>query len=263
MAALIFIILFTSILLYPLTPVSPIPELIIAITAAGLLPAVFKAKNRQRKEPLKDLSEIRRILRKEVSSIKEPPSKVKLNQFADRTHLALDEYLVGLEKGPPIYQGMKALMENDYDTATKLFNKNANKQLKEASINLFFGGNALYHQGKYKAALTAYQNSIIINPGFAKAWHNCGMTLEALGLHEKAKAKYKKAQELNTRPAEVEKDPSPATKGRIPPQKCKAKRKRRQAFKTGFLKNQKTYAPVHTRPNQGSSALHWLILSLQ
>jgi tetratricopeptide (TPR) repeat protein len=249
--------------LYPSTPVSPIPELLLAITAVCLLSALFKTKNRQRKEPTKDLSEIRKLLRMEVSSIKKPPSKDKLNQFANRTGLSLDKYLVGLEKGPPVYQGMKALMENDYETATKLFNKNANKQLKEASINLFLGGNGLYLQGKYKAALTAYQKSITINPGFAKAWHNCGMTLEALGLHEKAKAKYKKAQELGTRPAEVEKDPRPATESRIPSQRFKGKRKKRQTLKTGLFKKRKVYAPVHTRPYQGSTAVQWLILTNQ
>jgi tetratricopeptide (TPR) repeat protein len=238
MATLIFFTTFTSIVLYPSTPVSPIPELLLAITAVCLLSALFKTKNRQRKEPTKDLSEIRKLLRMEVSSIKKPPSKDKLNQFANRTGLSLDKYLVGLEKGPPVYQGMKALMENDYETATKLFNKNANKQLKEASINT-------------------------INPGFAKAWHNCGMTLEALGLHEKAKAKYKKAQELGTRPAEVEKDPRPATESRIPSQRFKGKRKKRQTLKTGLFKKRKVYAPVHTRPYQGSTAVQWLILTNQ
>ena len=264
MASLVFLISFTSIMLYPVPPAGPFLELMIAATAAGLLTALLRAKNRQCRNAPNDSSEIRKILYREASSISKPPSIDTLNRFANRTGLSLEEYLGGLKKSPPIYRGMKSLMENDYDAAIKLFNKNANKLRKEASINLFFVGNGLYHQGKYKAALTAYQKSITLNPGFAKAWFNCGKTLDALGLHVKARAKYKKAQELNPRPAAIIKDPDQPLKRRNHAQEFKGKRKRPKVFKTGFFKKRSAYdAPMNTRPYKGNSELNWLIMRLQ
>lgn len=265
MAALIFIVSFTGIMLYPaVTFADPKPELIISIAAIGLLTLVLKASSHHRKPSQSDFAELRMMLHKEVSNIRKPPSKNKLNEYATQTGMQLDEYLGGLEIGPIIYQGMKAFMEHDYKTALKLFDKNAKAQLKKASISWFFIGNALYFQGEYNEAITAYQKSTDFNPRFAKAWYNWGVTLEALRLHEEAKEKYKKAQKLNPRRAEIDNNSSQAIKSHVPPQESKEKCQKSLESDSVFLKykNQKDYIPVNPESHPMSS-MQWLIMTLQ
>lgn len=245
MTALILIVGFTGIFLaFTWTFVSPKLDVMISIAATGLLAFVFKAISQHRMNSQNDFAEIRRMLQEEISNIRKPPSKNKLNEFAAQNGLQLDEYFGGLEIGPIIDQGMKALMEQDYKTAVKLFEENAKTQLKEAAVSWFFEGNALYFQGEYKEAITVYQKSTNFNPKLAKAWYNWGVTLEVLGLHEKAKEKYEKAQELDTSVAEIEYNLSPAIENHVPHEESMEKCQKLLELDKGLVEHQKVSNPT-------------------
>ena len=263
MAALILIVSFTGILLaFALTFVSPKLDVMIPIAATGLLAFVFKAISQHRKPSSNDFAEIRRMLQEEISNIRKPPSKNKLNEFAAQIGLHLDEYFGDLEIGPIIDQGMKAFMERDYKSAVKLFEENAKTQLKEAAVSWFFEGNALYFQGEYKEAITVYQKSTNFNPGLAKAWYNWGVALEVLGLHEKAKEKYEKAQGLDTSVAEIEYNLSPAMESHVPHRESMGKCRKLLELDKGLVEYQKGYIPIKPISHPVGS-MQWLILMLQ
>lgn len=191
------------------TFVGPRTDIIVPIAVIGLLALIFRAISLHRKRSSQKLAEIRRELLEEISNVSKPPFLGRLNEIAAQIGIQLDEYLDDLANGPTMDQGMKALMEQDYKTAVELFDENARTKIKEAAISWFFEGNALYFQEEYDEAIIAYRKSTSFNPGLAKAWYNWGMTLDILGLHEKANEKYEKAQELDTSPPEIENNLNP------------------------------------------------------
>ncbi len=198
MAVLILIVGFTSILFtLTMTIVGPKPNVLISIAVTGLIVFVAQAISLHRKKSKQNLAELRRLLLEEIGNIEKTPSKNRLDEFAAQIGIKLDEYFYGLKKGPVMDKGFQALMEQDYQTATELFEKNAKDLLKEAAVSWFFKGNAFYFQGDYYAAIAVYQKSTNFNPRLAKAWYNWGVALEALGQHENAKVKYQKALEYD------------------------------------------------------------------
>ena len=194
MVFLILIASLTGILFtYTLTFVGPNTTVLIPIAASGLVAFVAQAVRLHRKKSKRNLAELRRLLLEEVGNIKKTPSKNRLEEFAAPIDIKLDEYFSGLKKGTVMDKGLKAIMEQDYQLATELFEKNAKDLLKEAAVSWFFKGNAYYFQEDYYAAIAVYQKSTNFNPKLAKAWYNWGVTLEALGQHENAKLKYQRA----------------------------------------------------------------------
>ena len=194
MVFLILIASLTGILFtYTMTFVGPNPTVLILIAASGLVAFIAQAVRLHRKKSKRNLAELRRLLLEEVGNIKKTPSKNRLEEFAAPIDIKLDEYFSGLKKGTVMDKGLKAIMEQDYQLATELFEKNAKDLLKEAAVSWFFKGNAYYFQEDYYAAITVYQKSTNFNPRLAKAWYNWGVTLEALGQHENAKLKYQRA----------------------------------------------------------------------
>ena len=194
MVFLILIASLTGILFtYTMTFVGPNPTVLIPIAASGLVAFIAQAVRLHRKKSKRNLAELRRLLLEEVGNIKKTPSKNRLEEFAAPIDIKLDEYFSGLKKGTVMDKGLKAIMEQDYQLATELFEKNAKDLLKEAAVSWFFKGNAYYFQEDYYAAIAVYQMSTNFNPRLAKAWYNWGVTLEALGQHENAKLKYQRA----------------------------------------------------------------------
>lgn len=57
-------------------------------------------------------------------------------------------------------------------------------------------GNMLKDQGRYKEALRAYEEALRLEPTYVLAWHNKGITLNALGRQQEAQLCYEKAREL-------------------------------------------------------------------
>jgi tetratricopeptide (TPR) repeat protein len=186
-----------------MTFVSPKPNVLIPIAVIGLIALFVQAINLHRKKSKQNLTELKRLLLEEVGNIKKTPSKNRLDEYAAQIGIQLEEYFDGLIKGPVMDKGLKALMEQDYQLAADLFEKNAKDLLKEAAVSWFFKGNAFYFQGDYYAAIAVYQKAINFNPRLAKAWYNWGVTLEVLGQHGNAKMKYQKALEYDQSLAEV------------------------------------------------------------
>lgn len=204
MAVLIFIMCITSILFtFTMTFVSPKPNVLIPIAVIGLIVFFAQAINLHRKKSKQNLAELKRLLLEEVGNIKKTPSKNRLDEYAAQIGIQLEEYFYDLIKGSVMDKGLKALMEQDYQLAADLFEKNAKDLLKEAAESWFFKGNAFYFQGDYYAAIAVYQKAINFNPRFAKAWYNWGVTLEVLGQHGNAKVKYQKALEYDPSLAEA------------------------------------------------------------
>ncbi|KPK25563.1 MAG: hypothetical protein AMJ61_11640 [Desulfobacterales bacterium SG8_35_2] len=194
MVVMIFILGVTGVLLaIIMTLVGPQLNIILPIAVTGLLALILKAVSKQRKPTPHDLSEIRKLLLDEISNVSNPLSLNRLNVIAAQSGLQLEQFFADLARGPLMDQGLKALIEQDYKTAVKLFEENARTKLKEAAFSWFLGGNAFYFQGEYREAVTAYQMSTNFNPRLAKAWFNWAVTLEVLGQHEKATEKYQKA----------------------------------------------------------------------
>src|SRR5262249_17885296 len=57
-------------------------------------------------------------------------------------------------------------------------------------------GNALHALGRFDEALASYDRAVVLNPGYAKAFNDRGITLHGLGLLEAALASYDRAIEL-------------------------------------------------------------------
>ena len=204
MVLLILIASITGILFaYTMTFVGPNPTVLIPIAVSGLIAFVAQAVRLHRKKARRNLAELRKLLLEEVGNIKKTPSKNRLEEFAAQIGIKLDEYFYGLKKGTVMDKGLKAIMEQDYQLSTELFEKNAKDLLKEAAVSWFFKGNAFYFQKDYYAAIAVYQKSTNFNPRLANAWYNWGLTLEALGKHENAKLKYQKALEYDPSLAEA------------------------------------------------------------
>lgn len=198
MSVLILIVCITSILFtFTMTFVSPKPNVLIPIAVIGLIAFFAQAITLHRKKTKQNLAELKRLLLEEVGNIKKTPSKNRLDEYAAQIGIQLEEYFYDLIKGSVMDKGLKALMEQDYQLAADLFEKNAKDLLKEAAESWFLKGNAFYFQGDYYAAIAVYQKAINFNPRFAKAWYNWGVTLEVLGQHGNAKVKYQKALEYD------------------------------------------------------------------
>jgi tetratricopeptide (TPR) repeat protein len=179
MAALITILCITSILFtLSMTYVGPKLIVLIPIAVTGLTAIVASVIIQHRKKPKQYIADLRRLLLDEVSNIKKPPSKSRIEEFAAQTGIQLNEYFLCLQKGPAIDKGLKELMIQDYLTAAELFEKSAKDQLKEAALSWFLKGNALYFQGDFMAATVSYQKSTNFNSRLAKAWYNWGVTLK-------------------------------------------------------------------------------------
>jgi len=188
---------------YTITFLGPNTNVLIPIAVGGLIAFVVQAVRLHRKKSKQNLTELRRLLLEEVCNIKKTPSKNRLDEFAVQVGIKLDEYFYDLKSGTIMDKGLKAIIEQDYQLAAELFEKNAKDLLKEAAVSWFFKGNAFYFQGDYYAAIAVYQMSTNFNPRLAKAWYNWGVTLEALGQHENAKLKYQKALEYDPSLAEA------------------------------------------------------------
>ena len=175
----------------------PKPEFMIPIAVTGLLACVCKLIWGQGQSAKQDFAKVRRVLLEEIGDVSLPPTRIQLNDIEAQIGIKLDKYFDYLANGSIIDKGIKALVEQEYKTAAELFAKYARTQLKEAAVSWFFEGNALYFQEEYREAATAYQKSTNFNPRLAKAWYNWGVTLDALGQHDKAMEKYRKALELD------------------------------------------------------------------
>jgi TPR repeat len=55
-------------------------------------------------------------------------------------------------------------------------------------------GNTCYKERRFQEALGCYAEAIRIDPGYADAWHNLGMTCRALGYEEEARSCFSKEQ---------------------------------------------------------------------
>lgn len=204
MAVLILILGATGVLLaLTVTYVGPRPDIMIPVAVTGLLVFVVKAISLRKKKTKNDFVEIRRLLLEEVSSIRKSPSKNRLDEFAALIGIQLDEYLGRMAQGPIMDQGLQALIEQDYETAVKLFKVNAKVELGEAAASWFYEGNALFFLGSYEEAITAYRKATCFNPRLANAWYNWGVMLEVLGRQEKAMEKYQEALECDPGIAEA------------------------------------------------------------
>jgi tetratricopeptide (TPR) repeat protein len=198
MAVLILILSATGVsLALTVMYVGPRPDIMVPVAATGLIFFLGVEISQRRKKSKNGLVEIRRLLLEEVSNIRKSPSKNRLDEFASQAGIQLDEYLVSLAQGSIMNQGLQALMEQDYETAVKLFKVNAKVELREAAASWFFEGNALCFLGSYEEALTAYRKATCFNPRFANAWYNWGVILEVLGRPEKAMEKYQEAIECD------------------------------------------------------------------
>ena len=205
MVVMILILGITGTLLaLTVTYVGPQLYVMIPIAGTGILALVFRLISLYRKPSPHDIEEIRKVLLEETSNVSKPPSLERLNATAEQIGMKLDEFFTDLAKGTILDQGMKALMEQDYETAIVMFEKNTKIQRKETALSWFFEGNALYFKGEYREAILAYQKSTNFNPRFTKAWYNWGETLKALDRHEEAMDKYNKAVEHDSSIANVE-----------------------------------------------------------
>ena len=99
----------------------PRPDIMVPVAATGLLFFLGLEISQRKKKTKNGLLEIRRLLLEEVSNIKKNPSRKRLEEFAAQIGIQLDEYLGLLAQGSIMDQGLQALMEQDYETAVKLF----------------------------------------------------------------------------------------------------------------------------------------------
>ena len=146
-----------TLLALTLTYVGPQLYVMIPIAGTGILALVFRLISLYRKPSPHDIEEIRKVLFEETSSVSKPPSLERLNATAAQIGMKLDGFFTDLAKGTILDQGMKALMEQDYETAIAMFEKNTKIQRKETALSWFFEGNALYFKGEYREAILAYQ----------------------------------------------------------------------------------------------------------
>lgn len=58
-------------------------------------------------------------------------------------------------------------------------------------------GNAYFRQKHYKEALQCYYEAVQVDPAYADAWYNLGMTCRALGYRKEAVTCFKKAEEFS------------------------------------------------------------------
>ncbi len=78
-----------------------------------------------------------------------------------------------------------------------------NQEKHQTAYTEFYIGLTAYQKGKYEDALKHYDQAIDINPQFAEAYNNRGITKDRLGRHEEAIADYDQATRINPQFAEA------------------------------------------------------------
>lgn len=66
----------------------------------------------------------------------------------------------------------------------------------EEAESAFLDGVSRYHNEIYDEALRDFNRATELDPSFARAWYNKGVTLDKLGRHDEAQVCYDKAKEL-------------------------------------------------------------------
>ena len=95
------------------------------------------------------------------------------------------------------YIGLTSYQKSGYEDAIKHYDQaiDINPQFAEAYNNRGITKDRL---GRHEEAIADYDEAIRINPQFAEAYYNRGTTKDVLGRHEKAIADYDEAIRLNT-----------------------------------------------------------------
>ena len=84
-----------------------------------------------------------------------------------------------------------------------LFGYIQNQEKHQGAYTEFYIGLTSYKEGKHEEAIKHYDQAIDINPQFAEAYNNRGITKDLLGRHEEAIADYDQAIRINPQFAEA------------------------------------------------------------
>ena len=149
------------------------------------------------------LSEVRKTIKKELSSIERPPESKRLEKIAQKLGVSVEDILTRLEKGTMLEQGQGALLEQNYDLAIQLLTSNAKLNETDACQSWFLVGNAFYFKSNFPKADEAYKKAAELNPNDAKVWNNWGASLFNQKKYDEGIVKSKNALEIEPSFAEA------------------------------------------------------------
>lgn len=148
------------------------------------------------------LSEVRKTIKEELSSIERPPESKRLEKIAKKLGVSIEDILTRLEKGTMLEQGQGALLGQNYDLAIQLLTSNAKLNETDACQSWFLVGNAFYFKSDFLKADEAYKKATEINPNIAKVWNNWGASLLNQKKYNEGIANFKAAVKIDSNYAE-------------------------------------------------------------
>lgn len=124
------------------------------------------------------------------------PDFERIKAIANKRGININDFLTYLEQGSLLENGIKALIENQYDKANNFFEQDLVQNKKKAAKSLFFIGEIYNKQKQYQKAIEAFQMALSFAPDDYFSLNNWGNVLSKLRKHDEAIVKYKKVIEI-------------------------------------------------------------------
>ena len=119
--------------------------------------------------------ELRTLITKKFSQVDMTHPPESLDEISKKTNIPKKEILDALQAGSDYDRGLKALEDNKYDLALKLFKNYIGKGKDSDTWNLI--GIAYFNKADKQNAIKAFDKATKISPSNSTAWYNLGTLL--------------------------------------------------------------------------------------